>query len=157
MFQRCHHKRRGESRLGSAEADGNDDPRHEILRGLCCGRDERGWDWRIKSGKPVRWSTDRKLNREITSGKPEKLFGLLRFLSWWENFSIVRSVSLPVLSFHALDLCGHFVRQADDDLAVHMDLPLVNADLIGAGRFGDPDFPVFDDQMVWCRRMHHRS
>ena len=29
-----------------------------------------------------------------------------------------------------------------------MDLPLVNADLIGAGRFGDPDFPVFDDQMV---------
>ena len=28
------------------------------------------------------------------------------------------------------------------------DLPLVNADLIGAGRFGDPDFPVFDDQMV---------
>ena len=41
MFQRCHHKRRGESRLGSAEADGNDDPRHEILRGSYRGRDEK--------------------------------------------------------------------------------------------------------------------
>ena len=35
-----HHKRCRESRLGTAEVNGNDDPRHEILRGFRCGRDE---------------------------------------------------------------------------------------------------------------------
>ena len=40
MLQRRHHKRGGKSRLGTAEADGDDDPRHEILRGFRCGRDE---------------------------------------------------------------------------------------------------------------------
>jgi len=49
VLQRRHHKRGGKSRLGTAEADGDDDPRHEILRGLCCGRDERDGTGGIKA------------------------------------------------------------------------------------------------------------
>ena len=55
--------------------------------------------------------------------------------------------SAPFLS-GAFDLRGHFIWQADDDLAVEMDLSLMDADLVRAGGFCDVHLAIFDDQVV---------